>query len=932
MAALTYDGRSFLLDGERIWIAGGEVHYFRHPRAEWRVVLLRARRAGLNTIATYVPWNFHEIAEGVADFEGDKDLTHYLDLIAELGMWAMVRPGPYICSEWDGGGIPAWLNARPVRRFREDDPVYVAAVESWFDRLLPIVSSRQVTKGGPVITVQNENEYPGGWDDSMRGYVRKLNDLFGKHGIHVPVLACNVHGASPTTVKINDSTDPRDQLVDPEMILTYNHHTDVDPVHDLRAKQPDAPLVASEFWSGAPVYWGDPVTDWPDAVSLARAAYEYASAGTQLVYYMFEGGTNFGFWAGNNIATSYASGYPVGEGGLLTEKYYAIRPANLFATQFADVLAGSSEVPFAGPEGMRLVARRSSFGDLVFLSAPDGRRETVLDLPGGRRLPVRLGDVPAAVLPVRLTVFDGVVVDYGNLCLLARDERRRVLVMFGPAGTDGVVSLNGEELLIPVHRRAATHRQVAGISLVVVDEELARRCWIAGDHLLLGPDYVGGVAADGSVQLDVSPSSPPVVRLDASGTPVQVPVPLELHDPDPPELAPWTVSAQTGTETWQSLVGPFSHERLGVTQGYVWYAADLHSDRSGVQQLLLTHAPNRVSVFVNGTYAGTHAERRSVRMRDEYAHPADWAFEQLTVPLTEGRNELVFLSDDLGHNYDVPAPVGIQGPVYAGSRRLEIRELRELDPAPVSADAFEFLYDRSYREPAPLPAVELDLALGPDELAFVTIHGVHAWVLADGADVPPLSFPESPWTMFTAIKRWLTWAVPEGARTVQVRYSGGTAQSVRDNLTVYVVPKSGRCVNWRWRPWGPDAGAGSAATVPDDAERDDQLLVLLPSGDRVATKGRSLTPSWFETSFPMPPGDRPVYLRPGDLRKGQIYLNGHNVGRFWQVGRTQERYYLPRSWMLPRNRLTVFEELGIPPRNAGLEYGGSRRWSPVTIT
>ncbi|MFI6831833.1 beta-galactosidase [Kribbella sp. NPDC050241] len=955
MSRLTYDAQSFSHDGERIWIVGGEVHYFRHPRAEWRDVLVRARNAGLNTIATYVPWNFHEQVEGTVDFEGDKDLAHYLDLIAELGMWAMVRPGPYICSEWDGGGLPAWLSARPVRRFREDDPVYLAAVESWFGRLLPIVSARQATNGGPVLTVQNENEYPGGWDDSMRRYVHKLTDLFRKHSIDVPILACNVHAAGPTTVKINNSTDPADQILDPDLILTYNHHTEVDQVEDFRAKQPDAPLIVSEFWSGAPHYWGEPVTDWPDAASLARAANEYTSAGTQLVYYMFEGGTNFGFWAGNNIVTSYASGYPVGAGGLLTEKYYAIRPPNLFANQFAEFLADSNEVADEwGVEGARVVARRSSRGDLLFVSTADGRAEVVLTLANGRSLPVSLGEVRAAVLPANLAVFDGVTIDYGNLSLLVRDEARRTVVLYGPAGTDGVLSVNGEELVIPVRRRAVEHRAVehrsAGdVVLVVVDEEMARRCWLAGGQVVFGPDYVG----DGdSLDVMVSAGSPPVVSLDRTGRPVPHPCEPMEHDTSPPELSGWRESPAglDPSSGWLTLAEPVSHERLGVTQGYVWYAAEVESAEAGVRNLLLTQAPNRVSVWVNGTYNGTHAARRSVRMRDEYAHPADWAFEQLPVTLAAGTNRLVFLSDDLGHNYDVPVPVGIQGPVFAGSRRIEIAGVQEIEPQPVSAEAFGFLYDTFHRTPEPLPAVEFDLTLGPDEEALVVIHGVHAWVHAGGVEVPPMSFPESPWTMFSAIKRWLSWQIPHSAGkvrvqyagcsvgavldelvvTVRVQYTGCSAQDVLDNLAVYAVPARGRCVNWQWRRWEADPGA--AGTAVTTGAVDSSVLVLLPAGARLAPKNRVLSPSWFETRFPMPAGNQPVYLDIGALDKGQIFLNGRNAGRYWRSGGAQQSYYLPRSWMSDDNRLVVFDELGCRPHHARLVYGDAGRWTEVRLS
>jgi beta-galactosidase len=893
-----------------------------------------------------VPWNFHEPEEGAFDFEGDKDLAHYLDLIAELGMWAMVRPGPYICSEWDGGGLPSWLCAKPVRRFREDDPVYLAAVESWFDQLLPIVSARQVTQGGSVITVQNENEYPGGWDDSMRRYISKLTDLFRKQGIDVPILACNVHAAGPSTVKINNSTDPADQILAPDLILTYNHHTEIDPVRDFRAKQPDAPLIASEFWSGAPHYWGEPVSDWPDAASLARAAYEYASAGTQVVYYMFEGGTNFGFWGGNNIVTSYASGYPVGEGGLLTEKYYAIRPPNLFASQFAAFLADSNEnTDGTVADGARVVVR----GNLVFVStAEGGRKDVVVTLADGRSLPVPLGEVPAAVLPVNLTVFDGVTLDYGNLSLLARDESRRTVVLHGPAGTDGVVSVNGEELVIPVRRRAVEHRRVGDAAVVVVDEELARRCWFAGDQVLFGPDYV---VYDGSLEVKVSPGSPPVVSLSPNGQPVAHPWESVTLEVSPPELSGWHESPVelTPSSGWTALAEPLSHEQLGVTGGYVWYSAEVESAEAGVHNLLLTHAPNRVSVWANGVYCGTHGARRSVRMRDDYAHPADWAFEELPVTLAEGRNHLVFLSDDLGHNYDVPVPVGVQGPVFSGSRRIEVAGVRELEPQPVSGEAFGFLYNTQYRSPEPLPAVELELTLRPGEQAFVVIHGVHAWTSVGGVEIPPMSYPESPWTMFSAIKRWLSWQIPPDAGTartqyagcsaqvvldervvtVRVQYTGCSAQDVLDNLTAYAVPATGRCVNWRWRRWEADPGQATSAVTTGAA--DDSVLVLLPAGARLAPKSRALSPSWFETRFPMPPGERPVYLDIGALDKGQIFLNGRNAGRYWRSGGAQQLYYLPRSWMGADNRLTVFDELGCRPHHARLVYGDAGDWTGVRL-
>lgn len=942
---VTYDDRSFRIGGRRIWIVAGEIHYFRHPRDEWNQALLRAKRAGLNTIATYVPWNFHETTEGAFDFREDKDLAAYIDLIGTMGMYAMLRPGPYICSEWDGGGIPAWLSAKPVRRFREDDPVFMAAVENWFDRLIPIIGERQMTKGGPVITIQNENEYPGGYDASMIRYVEKLNALFRKHGIDVPVLACNVHGASDTTVVVNFADDPQDQYIRPDMILTYNHHVIVEPVYALKKKQPDAPLITTEFWSGAPIYWGNQVSDWPSAPDLARAAYEYASTGTQVCYYMFEGGTNFGFWGGNNIATSYASGYPVGEGGKLTEKYYAIRPANLFAGQFGSFLADSVELPDGGgiraAEGIRLVVREAGAGKIAFVSASDGRREAALTLPDGKRLTVHWGDVAAAVVPVQLDVFEQTTINYSNLILLAKDESRKTLIVYGAAGTDGVISINGREFVVPVLRRKVAVREAEGIRLVVADEEMARRCWIADGHIVFGPDFVGETDGGGSLEAMAGETTPAAVYLDGEGRPAVLPLEHTPRSETPPGLQIWKMNPcrevlfGDGAQGWTSIQEPLSHESLGVVQGYVWYSAELDSAADGIEKLLLTDTPNQVSVFVNGRYCGTHAACRSVRMRDEYRHPADWAFEELVVNVRKGKNRFVFLSDDLGHNYDVPVPVGIQGPVFVGSRRIEIESFVETQPLPISEDAHYFLFNRHYRKPEPLPALEFELNLDASQQGFIVLHGVKAWIMVNDEAVLPMSFPESPWTMFSEIKRWIGWKLPQSAsgkrNTVRIQYIGDLPELVKENLAVYVAPNSGELTNWQWKRWeGTDDFSASQQVEDRNTEKEEHVL-LLPTGSRLARKGRHLAPAYLHASFPLPVGNRPVYLNVGELYKGQIFLNGRNVGRFWRSGGTQQLYYLPRAWMMDENRLVIFEELGLSPQHVSLAFGESGRWTVNTL-
>ncbi len=134
-ATLSRDG--LLINDQPFYILSGVVHYFRWPKAEWRDLLLTAKAGGLNTVDTVIPWNLHEPRPGDFNFDDYADLPAYLDLVHELGLYAIVRPGPYICAEWENGGFPAWLTAQDVK-LRVDDPIVLPALKRWFDRLLPI--------------------------------------------------------------------------------------------------------------------------------------------------------------------------------------------------------------------------------------------------------------------------------------------------------------------------------------------------------------------------------------------------------------------------------------------------------------------------------------------------------------------------------------------------------------------------------------------------------------------------------------------------------------------------------------------------------------------------------------------------------------------------------------------------------------------------
>ncbi|TNN74992.1 Beta-galactosidase-1-like protein 2 [Liparis tanakae] len=156
---LRANSSQFTLEGAPFRILGGSIHYFRVPRAYWEDRLLKMKACGLNTLTTYVPWNLHEPERGAFDFQDQLDLKAYVGLAAEMGLWVILRPGPYICAEWDLGGLPSWLLQDKGMQLRTTYPGFVDAVNLYFDKLVPVIKPLMFEEGGPIIAVQVENEY-----------------------------------------------------------------------------------------------------------------------------------------------------------------------------------------------------------------------------------------------------------------------------------------------------------------------------------------------------------------------------------------------------------------------------------------------------------------------------------------------------------------------------------------------------------------------------------------------------------------------------------------------------------------------------------------------------------------------------------------------------------------------------------------------------
>ncbi|MFE3148823.1 beta-galactosidase family protein [Streptomyces sp. NPDC059218] len=371
MPHLQIDDGGFTLDGEPFRLLSGGLHYFRVHPEQWADRLRKARLMGLNTIETYVPWNLHQPRPDRFRLDGGLDLPRFIELAAAEGLHVLLRPGPYICAEWEGGGLPSWLLGEPGIQLRSRDPRFLDAVDDYFVRLFTPLQHCFASRGGPVLAVQVENEYGAYGDDTA--YLEHLAGSLRSCGVDVPLFTCD----QPADLE-------RGAL--PGVLATANFGSrSAQGLATLRAQQPKGPLMCAEFWIGWFDRWGTHhvVRDPGDA---ARELDELLATGASVNFYMFHGGTNFGFTNGANdkhtyrpTVTSYDYDAPLDEAGDPTPKYTAFRDV---IAKYVSVPDGP--VPSPGPRlAPRTVALTGSAGLLASAdalgTAVDARRPLTME-------------------------------------------------------------------------------------------------------------------------------------------------------------------------------------------------------------------------------------------------------------------------------------------------------------------------------------------------------------------------------------------------------------------------------------------------------------------------------------------------------------------------------------------------------------------------
>ena len=310
----------FLLDGKPFQIRAGEMHYPRVPRADWRDRMKKLKAMGLNTLTTYVFWNVHETSPGHFDFSGQNDLAEYLREAQEQGLYVILRPGPYVCAEWEFGGFPAWLLKNHNMVVRSRDPLFMAAVHRWFAKLGEVVRPLILSQGGPIIAVQVENEYGAFGDDHQ--YMEAIKDEL------------KLNGMGDGYLYTADGPDFFQGGMLPEIPVVVNFGPgDLEKAFAaLKAERPDGPMMSGEYWAGWFDHWGQ-VHQHRSASLQESDLKSMLDHGYSFNLYMAEGGTTFGWMNGANSdgrnyepdTTSYDYDAPIDERGVLRPKYFAFR-------------------------------------------------------------------------------------------------------------------------------------------------------------------------------------------------------------------------------------------------------------------------------------------------------------------------------------------------------------------------------------------------------------------------------------------------------------------------------------------------------------------------------------------------------------------------------------------------------------------------------
>lgn len=489
MPTITNDGRSFLVDGRRVWLVSGRLPYARLPRETWADRIHQAKLAGLNTIETPIFWSRHEPRPGRFDFTGDNDLRHFVDLVGKAGLYCILGLGPYVGAGYDMGGLPPWLSGLSLR---SGNGPFLEASSRFFNAVSDQIKGWQITApgtGGPIILVQCESHWTCGHDVQAAAYLGELTRYIREAGISVPIVNSNNLWQS-IEGQIDGWSGDGPMLGTMRQLASINH---------------GQPRLVIELGLSPRDAWGHEPSSAPDPGHVLRRLCEITAGGGQFNLTTFCSGTNFGFAGGKlntgigDFATSTANaGAIIDETGTPTPALQSVRRIATAASRFARVFANldpTYQPIVADPAGRSgvcsVVHAAGAQGAVAFLFGDDPQGAK----PQRRTLNLLLNDgseLPASVMSngVAWCLFDVNVsgrsrLDYANISALGHAGRS--LVLFGPAGAQAIVSVNGSPLEAEVPDGGPpVVLDHEGLTLVILDEAQADATFITDDAVFVG--------------------------------------------------------------------------------------------------------------------------------------------------------------------------------------------------------------------------------------------------------------------------------------------------------------------------------------------------------------------------------------------------------------------------------------------------------------
>ena len=943
---INFDGRGFIINGKRVFLASGSLHYERVPRALWKNRLLKMKRDGFNCVQTYIFWSYQEPRQGQFKFHGRRNLAAFLRLVKKMGFYAILRVGPYSNGEWNSGGLPIWLKFIPGLNIRRSDAPFLHAVGQYFDKLLPIVAANQISQGGPVIMVQLENEDSAGWGAVLpTPYYQYLYHKAISLGITVPMFFSGQHhGASPAGVGPWPSQYRR------------------------------SPWYTTEMWCG---WYTDYRHRAPGRHTLTYQApwHVIGYGGNGYDVYLAVGGTTPSHFYDNVNKSSYDFAAPIGQAGDLRPLYYHYKFSNDFARSFQEILETSINVGVhipGQPWGVRTFSRVSPYGRIDFFQnlSPHAivctpPRGCPISIPAQHLLPMvskfvvnRYFILQHACARILRIVHQGNVtslIAYGppdSPILLRFDQQAAGPATASPAFREAGIFTHDYSLHtnIPAHGikiyTLSVHHRV--LRIFAVRRDLARRTWFLHDAgrrvIIFGPRYAGTLKIHKNVLhlQTVEPLNAPASAIKlyaASNTPLVFTAPpnaaMPVH-PAAPVLKHWKLRladtparSSFNAKTWLPVTNPLPMGADDYPGSYEWYRTQITVPAAGAYELEIKSVKDWGEVFANGVL--------QTDIAGQIAH----------IQLKAGLNTLAILTICDGRRkhwtYSGPfasiARKGLWGPVRLVHFVTQFQAVnlggvtgwtyRRLSGPHLNA-MMQVMEDRgNMAKFKPLPRAP---GLIPARRGALWFRVALPEMTADHLVLRWKNLPRGSVVVFNSARLAVI-----RAKTRSAKRAAQFWHHQSGNVLSVLIPTRGN-------PLKAFPALGFEHYQYTSAIKDKGLITSWRMhGGRVDTGSHwhvfthaPDAPCYYRATFTLPRysyGQHPVLRAAwGYCGGGYMWLNGHNLGRYPDPVMTQG-VYLPSCYLKPgANTLKVFDESGHSPLRVKLvlEKAAARR--DITMT